>query len=170
LVPLSQIFYPAFSRSLTAVNPDETQLCLVFRLLGLDHRRRAWVSVPGRSIGNRPGFHYRGPTWRFRSGSGIFTLAAGAELFEVSRNLESFVVSAGLISSLEDSDGGGDAIFRSKIAIANVTTLEAGVPLTFAEFLVWLIVGLLGGSAAGMIVKRKRKGFGFFTNLALAGC
>jgi uncharacterized membrane protein YeaQ/YmgE (transglycosylase-associated protein family) len=74
-----------------------------------------------------------------------------------------------LISSLEDSDGGGDAIFRSKIAIANVTTLEAGVPLTFAEFLVWLIVGLLGGSAAGMIVKRKRKGFGFFTNLAL-GC
>jgi uncharacterized membrane protein YeaQ/YmgE (transglycosylase-associated protein family) len=41
------------------------------------------------------------------------------------------------------------------------------VPFTFAQFITWLIVGLLGGSAAGMIVKRQRKGFGIAANLAL---
>jgi uncharacterized membrane protein YeaQ/YmgE (transglycosylase-associated protein family) len=41
------------------------------------------------------------------------------------------------------------------------------VPFTFAQFITWLIVGLLGGSAAGMVVKRQRKGFGIAVNLAL---
>jgi uncharacterized membrane protein YeaQ/YmgE (transglycosylase-associated protein family) len=38
---------------------------------------------------------------------------------------------------------------------------------TFAQFLTWLIVGLLGGSAAGMVVKRQRRGFGMAINLAI---
>jgi uncharacterized membrane protein YeaQ/YmgE (transglycosylase-associated protein family) len=41
------------------------------------------------------------------------------------------------------------------------------MPLTFAQFVTWLLVGLLGGSAAGMAVKRQRKGFGIAVNLAL---
>jgi uncharacterized membrane protein YeaQ/YmgE (transglycosylase-associated protein family) len=41
------------------------------------------------------------------------------------------------------------------------------MPFTFAQFLTWLLVGLLGGSAAGMIVKRQRKGFGTAVNLAV---
>jgi uncharacterized membrane protein YeaQ/YmgE (transglycosylase-associated protein family) len=31
----------------------------------------------------------------------------------------------------------------------------------------WLVVGLLGGSAAAMVVKRERRGFGLAVNLAL---
>jgi uncharacterized membrane protein YeaQ/YmgE (transglycosylase-associated protein family) len=38
---------------------------------------------------------------------------------------------------------------------------------TFAQFVTWLIVGLLGGSAAGMVVKRQRKGFGTAINMAV---
>lgn len=38
---------------------------------------------------------------------------------------------------------------------------------SLAQFITWLIVGLLGGSAAGMVVKRQREGFGFAINLAL---
>jgi len=38
---------------------------------------------------------------------------------------------------------------------------------TFAPFVTWLIVGLLGGSAAGMVVKRRREGFGMAINLAI---
>ena len=41
--------------------------------------------------------------------------------------------------------------------------------VTFAEFLTWLIVGLLGGTAAGVVVNRMRRGYGFFINLVL-GC
>jgi len=33
----------------------------------------------------------------------------------------------------------------------------------------WLVVGLLGGTAAGIVVKRSRKGFGVLINLVL-GC
>ena len=36
-----------------------------------------------------------------------------------------------------------------------------------SELLTWLVVGLLGGSAAAMVVKRQRKGFGLAVNLAL---
>lgn len=38
---------------------------------------------------------------------------------------------------------------------------------SLAQFIVWVIVGLLGGSLAGLIVTRSRKGFGFFRNLAM---
>ncbi len=38
---------------------------------------------------------------------------------------------------------------------------------TVAQFVTWLIVGLLGGSAAGMVVKRRRRGFGTAINLAV---
>lgn len=38
---------------------------------------------------------------------------------------------------------------------------------TVAQFVTWLIVGLLGGSAAGIVVARQRRGFGVATNLAL---
>jgi uncharacterized membrane protein YeaQ/YmgE (transglycosylase-associated protein family) len=41
------------------------------------------------------------------------------------------------------------------------------VPFTVAQFVTWLVVGLLGGSAAGMVVKRRRKGFGIAVNLAV---
>ena len=35
------------------------------------------------------------------------------------------------------------------------------------QFLVWIIIGLLGGSLAGLIIKRERKGFGVLRNLGL---
>ncbi len=35
------------------------------------------------------------------------------------------------------------------------------------QLIVWIIVGLTGGTLAGMIVKRESKGFGFFANLGL---
>ncbi|HEX3417920.1 MAG TPA: GlsB/YeaQ/YmgE family stress response membrane protein [Stellaceae bacterium] len=35
------------------------------------------------------------------------------------------------------------------------------------EFIVWIIIGLLGGSLAGLIISRERKGFGFVRNLGL---
>ena len=35
------------------------------------------------------------------------------------------------------------------------------------EFIVWIIIGLLGGSLAGLIIKRERKGFGALRNLGL---
>jgi uncharacterized membrane protein YeaQ/YmgE (transglycosylase-associated protein family) len=41
------------------------------------------------------------------------------------------------------------------------------MPFSFTQFITWLIVGLIGGSAAGMVVKRQRKGFGIATNLVL---
>ena len=35
------------------------------------------------------------------------------------------------------------------------------------QLIVWVIVGLAGGTLAGVIVKRRSRGFGFFVNLAL---
>jgi uncharacterized membrane protein YeaQ/YmgE (transglycosylase-associated protein family) len=35
------------------------------------------------------------------------------------------------------------------------------------QLIVWVIVGLVGGTLAGVIVKRQSRGFGFFVNLAL---
>jgi uncharacterized membrane protein YeaQ/YmgE (transglycosylase-associated protein family) len=35
------------------------------------------------------------------------------------------------------------------------------------ELIVWIIIGLLGGSLAGLIIKRERKGFGALRNLGL---
>ena len=39
--------------------------------------------------------------------------------------------------------------------------------MTLTEFAVWLIVGLLAGSLAGLVVKGKKKGFGRITNLGI---
>ncbi len=41
--------------------------------------------------------------------------------------------------------------------------MEFSLPQVF----VWIIVGLAGGTLAGMLVKRERRGFGFLTNLCL---
>jgi uncharacterized membrane protein YeaQ/YmgE (transglycosylase-associated protein family) len=35
------------------------------------------------------------------------------------------------------------------------------------QFIVWIVVGLLGGSLAGLIIKRDRKGFGLTRNLGV---
>ena len=39
--------------------------------------------------------------------------------------------------------------------------------VSLAQFIVWIVIGLLGGSLAGLIITRERKGFGFYRNLAL---
>lgn len=44
---------------------------------------------------------------------------------------------------------------------------QEAVNVTLSELIVWLIVGALAGSLAGMIVARKKKGFGHFTNLGI---
>ena len=38
---------------------------------------------------------------------------------------------------------------------------------TLAQLIVWIIVGLIGGSLAGLLVRRDRKGFGFIQNLGV---
>ena len=38
---------------------------------------------------------------------------------------------------------------------------------TVAELIVWIVIGLLGGSLAGLLVTRERKGFGMARNLGL---
>ena len=35
------------------------------------------------------------------------------------------------------------------------------------QFIVWIIVGLLGGSLVGLLIKRERRGFGILPNLVL---
>jgi uncharacterized membrane protein YeaQ/YmgE (transglycosylase-associated protein family) len=37
----------------------------------------------------------------------------------------------------------------------------------FSQFIVWIIVGLLGGSLAGLVTTRERRGFGMLRNLGL---
>jgi uncharacterized membrane protein YeaQ/YmgE (transglycosylase-associated protein family) len=39
--------------------------------------------------------------------------------------------------------------------------------ISLDQSIVWIIIGLLGGSLAGLIIKWERKGFGFFRNLGL---
>ncbi len=39
--------------------------------------------------------------------------------------------------------------------------------ITLSQFIVWLIVGLIGGTLAGMLVRRERAGFGLWTNLGV---
>lgn len=39
--------------------------------------------------------------------------------------------------------------------------------ITFNEIVVWIIVGALAGSLAGMLMKRRREGFGHITNLGI---
>ena len=38
---------------------------------------------------------------------------------------------------------------------------------TLAQVIVWVIVGLIGGSLAGLVVTRRRKGFGVLRNLGM---
>jgi len=38
---------------------------------------------------------------------------------------------------------------------------------SFDQIIVWIIVGLIGGSLAGLVIKWERKGFGFFRNLGI---
>ena len=44
--------------------------------------------------------------------------------------------------------------------------VENAVP-TVDQVIVWIVVGLLGGSLAGVMVKRDREGFGIIRNLGL---
>ena len=39
--------------------------------------------------------------------------------------------------------------------------------MTIAEIIIWIIIGALAGSMAGMIVKRKKSGFGKWANLGI---
>ena len=39
--------------------------------------------------------------------------------------------------------------------------------VSLAQLIIWIIVGLIGGSLAGLIIKGERKGFGVARNLAL---
>jgi uncharacterized membrane protein YeaQ/YmgE (transglycosylase-associated protein family) len=45
-------------------------------------------------------------------------------------------------------------------------TLERTMP-SATQFFVWIIIGLLGGSVAGLIIRRQRRGFGIWRNLGL---
>lgn len=38
---------------------------------------------------------------------------------------------------------------------------------SLSQFIVWIVIGLLGGSLAGVVVKRERKGLGWARNLAV---
>ena len=38
---------------------------------------------------------------------------------------------------------------------------------SLAQFITWIVMGLLGGSLAGLIITRERKGFGLARNMAL---
>jgi uncharacterized membrane protein YeaQ/YmgE (transglycosylase-associated protein family) len=38
---------------------------------------------------------------------------------------------------------------------------------TIDQLIVWIVVGLIGGSLAGLLIKWDRKGFGFIRNLAI---
>lgn len=39
--------------------------------------------------------------------------------------------------------------------------------ITVSQIVVWLIVGLIGGTLAGMLIKWQRAGFGFWTNFGI---
>jgi uncharacterized membrane protein YeaQ/YmgE (transglycosylase-associated protein family) len=41
------------------------------------------------------------------------------------------------------------------------------MPITLDQIIVWIIIGLIGGSLTGLLVKRDREGFGMMTNLGL---
>jgi uncharacterized membrane protein YeaQ/YmgE (transglycosylase-associated protein family) len=43
----------------------------------------------------------------------------------------------------------------------------AQMNLEFTDLIVWIVVGLLAGSLAGLLVKRRRGGFGHLGNLAI---
>jgi uncharacterized membrane protein YeaQ/YmgE (transglycosylase-associated protein family) len=39
--------------------------------------------------------------------------------------------------------------------------------LNLAQVIVWFIIGLIGGTLAGVLIKRERAGFGFWPNLGI---
>jgi len=39
--------------------------------------------------------------------------------------------------------------------------------ISWSQVIVWLIVGLLGGTLAGVVVRWQREGFGWWTNLGI---
>jgi len=39
--------------------------------------------------------------------------------------------------------------------------------VSWAQIIVWLIVGLIGGTLAGVVVRLQREGFGWWTNLGI---
>ena len=41
------------------------------------------------------------------------------------------------------------------------------MPITLDQIIVWIIIGLVGGSLTRLLVKRDREGFGMMTNLGL---
>ena len=41
------------------------------------------------------------------------------------------------------------------------------MPITLSKIIVWLIIGLLGGTLAGAVVRRQLEGFGWPTNLGV---
>jgi len=41
------------------------------------------------------------------------------------------------------------------------------MPITLDQIIVWIIIGLIGGSLTGLVIKRDREGFGIMTNLGL---
>jgi uncharacterized membrane protein YeaQ/YmgE (transglycosylase-associated protein family) len=45
--------------------------------------------------------------------------------------------------------------------------MEVAMSVSFSQIIVWIVVGLLGGSLAGLMAKGERKGFGIWNNLAL---
>ena len=61
------------------------------------------------------------------------------------------------------------AKFNSREARCILGTIPAvmSMHITLYEIAVWLIVGLLGGTLAGLVVKRQKRGFGLTINLLL---
>jgi uncharacterized membrane protein YeaQ/YmgE (transglycosylase-associated protein family) len=41
------------------------------------------------------------------------------------------------------------------------------MPITLSKIIVWLIIGLLGGTLAGAVVRRQLEGFGWSMNLGI---
>ena len=44
---------------------------------------------------------------------------------------------------------------------------EMNISINYSQIIVWLIVGALAGSIAGVVVRRTKEGFGLFTNLGI---
>ena len=62
--------------------------------------------------------------------------------------------------ALKTAWGTTSPVFRHKAQEREMPSLD--------QIIVWIIVGLIGGSLAGLLVKRERKGFGLFRNLSVA--
>jgi uncharacterized membrane protein YeaQ/YmgE (transglycosylase-associated protein family) len=63
------------------------------------------------------------------------------------------------LSNELNSHAASSVLASSKLREAAMVSLD--------EFIVWIVIGLLGGSLAGLIITRERKGFGLLRNLGL---